>query len=100
MRPPFSGGRGRSSGTWARTTAGTRGIAAEGSAYTIALDADHGVVERLYRALDRKTCATILPLVGDIADPSPGSAGAVASGCRSSSAGRRTSCSPWHSSTT
>ena len=26
-------------------------IASEGSAYTIALDADHGVVDRLYRAL-------------------------------------------------
>ena len=47
-------------------------IAAEGSAYTIALDVDHGVVERLYRALAQEDVRTILPLVGDIADPSPG----------------------------
>ena len=47
-------------------------IAAEGSAYTIALDVDHGVVERLYRALAQEDMRTILPLVGDIADPSPG----------------------------
>jgi hypothetical protein len=47
-------------------------IAAEGSAYTIALDVDHGVVDRLYRALAREEVRTILPLVGDIADPSPG----------------------------
>ena len=47
-------------------------IAAEGSAYTIALDVDHGVVERLYRSLAQGDERTILPLVGDIADPSPG----------------------------
>ena len=47
-------------------------IAAEGSAYTIALDADHGVVEKLYRALRREGSETILPLIGDVADPSPG----------------------------
>ena len=47
-------------------------IAAEGSAYTIALDVDHGVVDRLYRALAEEDERTILPLVGDIADPSPG----------------------------
>jgi hypothetical protein len=47
-------------------------IAAEGSAYTIALDVDHGVVERLYRTLAQDGERTILPLVGDIADPSPG----------------------------
>jgi hypothetical protein len=47
-------------------------IAAEGSAYTIALDVDHGVVDRLYRTLANEEVRTILPLVGDIADPSPG----------------------------
>jgi hypothetical protein len=47
-------------------------IAAEGSAYTIALDADRGVVDRLYRALRDESAMAILPLVGDVADPSPG----------------------------
>jgi hypothetical protein len=47
-------------------------IAAEGSAYTIALDADRGVIDRLYRALREEGSNTILPLVGDVADPSPG----------------------------
>jgi hypothetical protein len=46
-------------------------IAAEAADYTIALDVDHGVVERLYRALKSEGCQTILPLVGDVADPSP-----------------------------
>jgi hypothetical protein len=47
-------------------------IAAEGSTYTIALDADAGVVERLYLALKDVGSSTILPLLGDVADPSPG----------------------------
>jgi len=47
-------------------------IAAEGSAYTIALDVDHGVVDRLYRALKSEGSSTVIPLVGDVADPSPG----------------------------
>jgi hypothetical protein len=47
-------------------------IAAERSAYTVALDADRGVVERLYLALKGEGASTILPLLGDVADPSPG----------------------------
>jgi hypothetical protein len=47
-------------------------IAAEDSEYTIALDVDRGVVDRLYRALREEGASTILPLVGDVADPSPG----------------------------
>jgi hypothetical protein len=47
-------------------------IAAEGSAYTIALDADAGIAERLYLALRAEGSSTILPLLGDVADPSPG----------------------------
>ena len=47
-------------------------IASEGSAYTVALDADRGVVDRLYLALRHEGARTILPLVGDVADPSPG----------------------------
>jgi hypothetical protein len=47
-------------------------IAAEAADYTVALDVDHGIVDRLYRALQSEGSRTILPLVGDIADPSPG----------------------------
>jgi hypothetical protein len=47
-------------------------IAAEGSAYAVALDVDHGVVDRLYGALRQEGSRTILPIVGDVADPSPG----------------------------
>jgi hypothetical protein len=47
-------------------------IAAKGAAYTVALDSDRGVVDRLYRALKAEETRTILPLVGDVADPSPG----------------------------
>ena len=47
-------------------------IAADGSRYTLALDADRGVVERLYRALVGEGTQMILPLLGDLADPSPG----------------------------
>jgi hypothetical protein len=47
-------------------------IASEGSVYTIALDADRGVVDMLYHALRQEGCTSILPLVGDVADPSPG----------------------------
>ena len=47
-------------------------IASEGSAYTLAVDADRGVVDRLFRALRVERSSTILPLLGDIADPSPG----------------------------
>ena len=47
-------------------------IAAEGADYTVALDADAAVVEELYRTLRDEGSATILPLVADVADPSPG----------------------------
>jgi hypothetical protein len=47
-------------------------IAAQGADYTIALDADHGIAERLYRALIADGLTTVLPLIGDVADPSPG----------------------------
>ena len=47
-------------------------IASEGSAYTIALDADRGVVESLYRALQQEGVHDHLPSIGDVADPSPG----------------------------
>jgi hypothetical protein len=47
-------------------------IAAQGASYTVALDADRGVVDRLYLELKRDGVGDVLPLVGDVADPSPG----------------------------
>jgi ribosomal protein L11 methylase PrmA len=47
-------------------------LAAEHAGTVIALDADHAVVERLYRALQTEGDERILPLVVDVADPSPG----------------------------
>jgi ribosomal protein L11 methylase PrmA len=47
-------------------------LAAEHAATVVALDADHAVVERLYRALRDEGDERILPLVVDAADPSPG----------------------------
>lgn len=45
-------------------------IAAAAGAQVVALDADRAVVDRLYRSL-RQERTTILPLVADLADPSP-----------------------------
>ena len=47
-------------------------IAAENADYTLAVDADAAVVEALYRELHAEGAETILPLVGNLADPSPG----------------------------
>ena len=47
-------------------------LAAKHADYVLALDADHVVVERLYRALDADGPANVLPLLADIANPSPG----------------------------
>ena len=47
-------------------------MAAEHAEYVLALDADHVVIDRLYHALKAERHATILPLVADVADPSPG----------------------------
>jgi len=38
----------------------------------VAVDADHLAIEHLYRALKGEQDSTILPLVGDLTDPSPG----------------------------
>src|SRR5205807_10097989 len=38
---------------------------------TVALDADASVVELLYRTLGQEGATTILPLVANVADPSP-----------------------------
>jgi SAM-dependent methyltransferase len=47
-------------------------IAAEHADYAVGLDADPGVIEQLYRALKDEGSSTILPLVANLADPSPG----------------------------
>jgi SAM-dependent methyltransferase len=47
-------------------------LAAREADYAVAVDADAAVVEALYRALRDEGSVTILPLVGNVADPSPG----------------------------
>lgn len=47
-------------------------IAAEHAEQVLALDSDHLVVERLYRRLQEEQWTNILPLVFNVADPSPG----------------------------
>ena len=47
-------------------------IAAEAGSYVLALDSDHATVEALYRSLRESGEARILPMVADLADPSPG----------------------------
>jgi hypothetical protein len=47
-------------------------LASQHADYVLALDSDHVVIDRLYRALKQEACANILPLVSDFADPSPG----------------------------
>ena len=46
-------------------------IAAEHGATVVAMDSDGLAVERLYQALKEEGASRILPLVGDVADPSP-----------------------------
>ena len=46
-------------------------IAAENAGYVVAFDADQLAVERLYQALKAEGIKTILPLVNNLADPSP-----------------------------
>lgn len=47
-------------------------LAAEHADYVLALDADQVVIERLYQALRQEGRTNILPLLADVADPSPG----------------------------
>jgi hypothetical protein len=47
-------------------------IAAEHADYTVAIDGDAAVVDRLYGDLAEEGSTTILPLTTDLADPSPG----------------------------
>ena len=46
-------------------------IAAEGGATVVAMDSDALVVERFYQALKEEQATGILPLLGNVADPSP-----------------------------
>ena len=46
-------------------------VAAEVADYVVAIDADHLAVERLYQALKAEGAKKIIPLVGNLADPSP-----------------------------
>ncbi len=46
-------------------------IAAEHAPHVVAIDADHLAIERLYQALKAEGNTRILPLVGNLADPSP-----------------------------
>ena len=46
-------------------------LAAENARYVVSVDADAAVVDRLYRELAAEGKTTILPLVGDVTDPSP-----------------------------
>ena len=56
---------GCNTGTYAR-------LAAEHAEHVLALDADHVVIDRFYHRLKKEGDSTILPLVADVADPSPG----------------------------
>lgn len=47
-------------------------IASQSGAYVVAMDADREAVERLWQELRREECRNILPLVVNVADPSPG----------------------------
>lgn len=47
-------------------------IAAEHAGYVVAADFDHATVDGLYRRLDDEGSDRILPLVANLADPSPG----------------------------
>jgi SAM-dependent methyltransferase len=46
-------------------------IAAENARYVVSVDADAAVVDRLYRELAAEGNTAILPLVGNVTDPSP-----------------------------
>jgi hypothetical protein len=64
-RPALAWDMGANDGAYAR-------IAAEHSDFVVAFDLDHATVEALYRALRKEGNEKILPLVANLADPSPG----------------------------
>lgn len=64
-RWPLVWDMGCNTGTYSR-------LAAEHAEYVLALDADHLAVDRMYVSLKRDGASNILPLIADVADPSPG----------------------------
>ena len=46
-------------------------IALENAKYVVAMDADHLAIDQLYKELNADGCTSILPLVVNLADPSP-----------------------------
>lgn len=65
LRPGLAWDMGCNDGAYAR-------LAAEHADHVVAFDFDHETVEALYRSLREEGNTKILPLVGNIADPSPG----------------------------
>lgn len=63
-RPKLTWDMGCNDGAYSR-------IADQGSDRVVAFDFDHATVEALYRSLKEEGNRTILPLVGNLADPSP-----------------------------
>ena len=64
-RPALTWDMGCNDGAYSR-------IAAESSEYVVAFDYDHATVDALYRSLRDEGDRQILPLVANLADPSPG----------------------------
>jgi ribosomal protein L11 methylase PrmA len=64
-RPALSWDMGCNDGAYSR-------LVAEHSDKVVAFDFDHATVEALYRSLKQEGDTRILPLVGNLADPSPG----------------------------
>ena len=64
-RPALTWDMGCNDGAYSR-------LAAENSDRVVAFDFDHATVEALYRSLKEEGNTRILPLVGNLADPSPG----------------------------
>jgi ribosomal protein L11 methylase PrmA len=65
LRPGLTWDLGCNDGAYSR-------VAAEPGGYVVALDSDHATVEAVYRSLRDEGDRSILPLVADLADPSPG----------------------------
>jgi hypothetical protein len=65
VRPALTWDMGCNDGAYSR-------IAAESSDYVLAFDYDHATIDALYRSLRDEGDTRILPLVANLADPSPG----------------------------
>lgn len=65
LKPDLAWDMGCNDGAYAR-------LVAEHSKQVVAFDFDHATVEALYRSLREEGNSKILPLVGNLADPSPG----------------------------